>query len=391
MAVRPYKPKENKWWIDITLGRKFRHREVFEGTYEEALIYEQELKKHLSQREKQKGTITIKQIAEEYLNFVKIHQAERTFKEKNRIILTQIIPFFGKFSFEMITTQLIDAYKLKRLKEIQQRGLGFKGTRTVNIELTVLSAMSRFAAERGYIQEPLKIKLLPHRYKLPSPLSFEETKRFLEAAKTEPFYYALFLCMYHAGLRRNEVLNLTWDDIFFEHGFIRVRKAKMNKERFVPMSKMLRKALLHLKAKRTDDNPLVFPSPITKGPLTDIKRAIKRIAQRAGIERKITPHQLRHSFATHLLEFGVDLRTIQALLGHEKITTTQIYTKVALPTLYKAIQILENEACRHRRHQVVNECPDWSGRRDSNPRPTAWQAVALPSKQGKKNKNKKNK
>ena len=81
MAVRPYKPPD-KWWIDITLGRKFRHREVFEGSYEEALIYEQELKKHLAQREKQKGTITIKQIAEEYINFVKIHQAEKTFKEK---------------------------------------------------------------------------------------------------------------------------------------------------------------------------------------------------------------------------------------------------------------------------------------------------------------------
>ena len=377
MAVRPYKPEENKWWIDITLGRKFRHREVFQGTYEEAVIYEQELKKYLAQTQKQeKKNITIKQIAEEYLQFVKIHQAERTFKEKKRIILTQIIPFFGKFSFEMITPKLIDAYKLKRLREIQQRG--FTGTRTVNIELNVLSAMSRFAAERGYIQEPLKIKPLPHRYKLPEPLSFDETKRFLEAAKTEPFYYAFFLCMYHAGMRRNEVLNLTWDDIFFEHGFIRVKKAKMNKERFVPMSKMLRKALLRLKATRTGNNPLVFPSPVTGKPLNDIRRAIKRIAKRAGIERKITPHQLRHSFATHLLEAGVDLRIIQALLGHEKITTTQIYTKVALPVLYEAIQILEDEACRHRRHQVVNEFSEKSGRRDSNPRPTAWQAAALP-------------
>jgi hypothetical protein len=80
VAVRPYKP--GKWWIDITLGRKFRHREVFEGSYEEALIYEQELKKHLSQSQKQKHATTIKQIAEEYLQFVKIHQAEKTFKEK---------------------------------------------------------------------------------------------------------------------------------------------------------------------------------------------------------------------------------------------------------------------------------------------------------------------
>jgi len=135
-------------------------------------------------------------------------------------------------------------------------------------------------------------------------------------------------------MRKNEVFNLTWDDIFFEHGLIRVRKAKMNKERFVPMSQTLKKALLHLKATRTDDNPLVFPSPKTGKPLNDIRRVILRIAKRAGIERKITPHRLRHSFATHLLESGVDLKTIQALLGHEDIKTTQIYTKVAMPVLY---------------------------------------------------------
>jgi len=97
MAVRPYKPEENKWWIDISLGRKYQHREVFEGTYEKAVVYEQELKKYLAQREKHKGTIMIRQIAEEYLQFVKIHQAEGTFKEKQRILSTHIIPFLVTF------------------------------------------------------------------------------------------------------------------------------------------------------------------------------------------------------------------------------------------------------------------------------------------------------
>jgi len=378
VAVRPYKP--GKWWIDITLGRRCRHREVFEGTYEEALIYEQELKKHLSQAQKQKHATTIKQIAEEYLHFVKIHQAEKTFKEKKRIIQSLIVPFFGKFSFDMITSRLIDAYKLKRLRELQTKGV--KGTRAINVELNVLSSMSKFAVERGYITEPLKIKRLPHRYKLPDPLDLQTTLKFLEAAKEEPFYYALFLCLYYAGMRKNEVLNLTWDDILFEWNLIRIRKAKMNKERFVPMAQILKEALLALKTSRQNIETLVFPSQRTGKPLVDIRKAIQRIAKKAGIERKITPHQLRHSFATHLLEAGVDLRTIQALLGHEDIKTTQIYTKVALPVLYRAIQILEATTSRH--HVVIDDQPPFffpmeiSGREDLNLRPPAPKAGALP-------------
>jgi integrase/recombinase XerD len=339
MSVRLYK-QPNKWWIDITIGRKYRFREIFEGTYEEAVIYEQELKKHLSIKQNKKATLTIQQIAYEYLEYVKIHQAEKTWKEKHRIILKHIIPFFGNFTFELLSPKIIDSYKLKRLKELQDKSI--KGYRTVNIELNILSNMSRFAFERGYTSEPLKnLKRLPHRYKLPEPLDIDTALKFLNAAKEEPFYYALFLCLYHAGMRKNEVFHLQWSDIFFEHNFIRVLKAKMNKERFIPMSKQLKDALLNLKSLRADVNPLVFPSPQTGKPLTDIRRAIRRITKKAGIERKISPHQLRHTFATHLLEQGIDIRAIQALLGHEQITTTQIYTKVALPVLQHAIQALE--------------------------------------------------
>ena len=292
-----------------------------------------------------------------------------------------IVPFFGKFSFDMITPKLIDAYKLKRLRELQAKGV--KGTRAINVELNVLSSMSKFAVERGYISEPLKIKRLPHRYKLPEPLDLQSTLKFLEAAKEKPFYYALFLCLYYGGMRKNEVFNLTWNDIFFEWNLIRIKKGKMNKERYVPMAQILKDALLALKAstQNTKTN-LVFPSPQTGKPLTDIRKAIQRIAKKAGIERKITPHQLRHSFATHLLEAGVDLRTIQALLGHEDIKTTQIYTKVALPALYRAIQILETTTCRH--HVVTDDHlpllypPKISGREDLNLRPPAPKAGALP-------------
>lgn len=336
MAVRPYKP--DKWLIDIRLGCKNRYYEVFQGTYEEAVIYEEELKKHL--KTDKKAVKTFSDIALEYLEYVRVHQAEKTYRNKHRMLLKHLIPYFGNFSFDLITPKLVDGYKIKRLRELKERGIA--GYREVNLELLCLTNMSKFAFERGYTDNILKnIQKLPYRRKLPEPLDVNTALRFIEAAKAEPFYYALLLCLYHAGMRKNEAFNLRWSDIFWDYNLIKVTKAKGNRERFIPMTRPLREALLALRSSRTTENPLVFPSPVTGKPLTEIRRAIQRIARRAGIDTRIHPHQLRHTFATHLLEHGVDIRAIQALLGHADISTTQIYTKVALPLLQMAIQTLE--------------------------------------------------
>lgn len=341
MSVKSYKPEQNKWLIDIRLGRKKRYREVFQGSYEEALVYEEKLKLYLTN--KSKGfTKSISEIAYEYLEHVRIHQSEKTFKDKQRMLMKNLLPFFGSFSFDIVDQKMIDSYKMIRLRELKEKNI--KGYRAINLELLCLSNLSRFAFERGYTDKIItNIKKLPYRRKIPEPLSYEEAVKFLESAKAEPFYYALLLCLYHAGMRKNEVFNLQWKDILFEHGLIRISKAKGSKERFVPLNETLRQALLNWRecSKNVAPHTLVFPSPVTGKPLVDIRRAIKRISKRAGLSIKIHPHQLRHSFATHLLEKGIDIRAIQALLGHEEITTTTIYTKVALPILRDAVKRLE--------------------------------------------------
>ena len=130
------------------------------------------------------------------------------------------------------------------------------------------------------------------------------------------------------------------------------RGGKGDKTRTVPLTQTLSEAMRkhfslmndiisNPKTKVQWDETLPFPSQQTGKQLTDIRRPLWNAIKKAGISRKVTPHILRHSFATHMLEADADLRTIQELLGHEDITTTQVYTHVAIKKKRTAIDLLE--------------------------------------------------
>lgn len=347
--VRNYKNNPNKWLIDISCGKKHRFREVFNGTYEEALAYERILKEKLSVIKKNKdfhNFVTISQIAPLYLKHVELHQSFNTFKNKKRMIEKHIIPFFGDYTFDMIKPYLVDKYKEIRLKEIQANQKSSKsGYREINLELLCLTNMSRYARENGYSNKILvikEIKKLPYKRPLIEPLDFKTKDLFFEHAKSEPLYYCLFLSMYQAALRKDEALNLKWDDINFDSNKIFITKGKGNKQRIINMCSDLREALLKLYKMRDQNSKYIFVSKKTKKPLKDVRKAIKRICKRAGIKRKITPHLFRHTCATHLLLKNVDIRIIQSVLGHEDITTTTIYAKVLPTAQEEAIKKLES-------------------------------------------------
>ncbi len=325
---------KDKWLIDIRLGRKARHRETFHGREDEAFIYERELKKQLGKPVRDNETIA--GLIEPYLEWVKLHQSEKTFKDKKKMFFSKILLFFGNMYPDFINTTLMEQYEKKRIEDIQAIGR-YRGHRQVNLEILCLSALIRWAYEHGYCSETLiKTKKLPYKKPLPQVLSHHESMAFINAL--EPFYKALFLCLYHAGVRKSEAFNLKRQDIFFNTKLIKVT-GKGNKERYIPMTKKLEHALWEVL--QSHNSELVFPSPKTGKPLTDIRRAIQRAKEKAGITKKIYPHLFRHSFATHLLEDGGDLRVIQMLMGHAEITTTQIYTHVALPHLRRTIDLLE--------------------------------------------------
>jgi integrase/recombinase XerD len=211
---------------------------------------------------------------------------------------------------------------------------------SVYLEIAALRAFYRFAEDEKLLPTNIAEHLsLPRRWKrLPKALTIQEIERLLapEAPETPPSLcdQAVLELAYASGLRLSELRTLRLEQLHLEAGFINV-VGKGNKERVVPVG---RKAVAALERYLAAGRPqLVTPrSPaslfLTRrgtpfAPVTLWLR-IKQRVRRAGIARNVTPHMLRHSFATHLLEHGADLRVIQELLGHASISTTEVYTHV---------------------------------------------------------------
>jgi integrase/recombinase XerD len=174
--------------------------------------------------------------------------------------------------------------------------------------------------------------------KLPVVLSLEEVNRFFQAI-TGLRHRAILMTAYSAGLRISEVLALRVDDIDSQRMVIRIRQAKGSKDRYVMLSPRLLTLLReYWKARRRkleEPSPWLFPGTVPGQPLSDkpVYEACQAACLAAGLDKHVTVHTLRHSFATHLLEDGTDLRTIQILLGHRSLNTTARYLHVATAAL----------------------------------------------------------
>jgi len=186
------------------------------------------------------------------------------------------------------------------------------------------------------------VKGMPHRFydirrpqkkhKLPVVLSKKEVQRLFMVCKNIKHRCIIGL-LYSAGLRRSELLNLKVQDIDSDRMCIHVKNAKGGKDRISILSKSL---LTDLRKYYRQYRPKTFIVEGIKGQSysgCSVGKVVDRMAKRANIQKKVSPHTLRHSFATHLLESGTDLRYIQALLGHSSSKTTEIYTHVATSQL----------------------------------------------------------
>jgi integrase/recombinase XerD len=263
---------------------------------------------------------------------------------------TDLELFFQCRTLDDLTLQGIQAY-------MQSRACTSLKASTLGRRLSSLRVYSRFLLKEGHIREnPMKYLDAPRKTRsLPSLLSPQETQNLIQAAQALPEMDCVRLeamteLIYGSGMRVTELVSLKLAQIrsALQEGapaclYI---QGKRGKERMVPLTpwaverlkKYLKVRPVFLKGAK--ESPWLFPSTSAQGHLTRqrLGQLMKQLALEAGLDPcRVSPHVLRHAFATHLLQGGADLRSVQMLLGHEDISTTQIYTHVAINHLQELV------------------------------------------------------
>ena len=216
---------------------------------------------------------------------------------------------------------------------------------TLNATITGLRFFFEVTLGRGELMTMMSAVREPHR--LPVVLSREEVARLLAAVRS-PKHRAALSVAYGAGLRASEVVALKVSDVDGQRMTLRVEQGKGRKDRYALLSPVLLETLrTWWRAARQQGTMLcggwLFPGMDPTDPITtrQLNRAVHLAATAAQIDKRVSLHTLRHSFATHLLEQKVDIRVIQVLLGHKKIETTVLYTQVATEILREVVSPLE--------------------------------------------------
>ena len=233
---------------------------------------------------------------------------------------------------------------------IYEQSLNDLKSSTISRRISTIKNFFLFLENEKIATNLVKEVILPKKEKhIPTFLSIDEIKNLLNVFdETKPTEYrdkTMVLVMYSAGLRVSELINLEKRSINFEEKLITL-KGKGNKERFVPLNYIALEYLNNYLSQNKNNkvfskSKYLFINKKDGKPLTRqyFFVELNKYAKRAGIDKKISPHTLRHSFATHLLENGADLRVVQELLGHSKIETTQIYTHLSTKKILDALDL----------------------------------------------------
>lgn len=260
------------------------------------------------------------------------NRSEHTLLAYNNDI-TQFIDFTARelnVESENLTVDQVDIYIVRSfLGELTDQGMERK---SMARKLSALRAFFKFLCREGILQKnPVQRIATPKLgRKLPHFLFLEQVEKLLQAPDCTTLLGArdqmMLELLYGSGLRVSELAGLNRQDVDSEGTLLRVR-GKGNKERLVPLTKYAIEAIQAYLQKREDQHvALLLNYQGSRLSTRSIRRILDKIALEAGLTQHLHPHMLRHSFATHLLDGGADLRSVQELLGHAKLSSTQIYT-----------------------------------------------------------------
>ena len=258
--------------------------------------------------------------------------------------VAQFARHFGQ-SPDVLGTEHVREYQLYLIKE--------KKVAWSSLNVTVSALKFFYNATLGKEWKGSAIPFPKKQKKLPVVLSVGEIGAFFAAIENQK-HWMIFTLMYATGLRISETLNLIPADIDSNRMVIRVRQGKGKKDRYVPLSATLLDSLRNYwRAYRP--KPWLFPGMIPGKPLnrSAVERLAPRFRTKARITKPVTPHTMRHCFATHLLEAGTDLRTIQLLMGHRSLNSTAVYLHVATqaPQVTDKLTDLFETATKKQKHK----------------------------------------
>ena len=283
---------------------------------------------------------SLNELIEEYLRYLLIDKGYSTNTiESYRLDLQKFLEFNKNKDIDNISNDDLKKY-VKHLKEIDLN------EKSISRNISCLKSFYKFLIIGKYVNNNPSDSLFMPKIKksLPKILTEDEVLKLLDITLNDNFSYrnkAMIELMYATGLRVSELINLKLQDIDLNQNIVRI-VGKGNKERVIPIgeyaSEYLEKYVYNYRGsmiKQNNTEYLFLNNHGKKMTRQGFFKIIKNIAKEKGITKDLSPHTIRHSFASHLLKYGADLRTIQELLGHSDISTTQIYTHITNEELKK--------------------------------------------------------
>ena len=271
----------------------------------------------------------------DFKNFIDLEKKYSKHTVNSYIIDLKEFNFFLKKNGSKLKENLNYSFVRKWIVELSEKGLS---KRTINRKTSSLKSYFNFLISINKIDSsPLKnhknLKIEP---KIVIPFNQKELKKVFEIFENKNHYSTrdslIIDTLYSTGIRRNELINLKTKDIYFDKSLLKV-KGKRNKERLVPVLPSLLKRMKIF----INDNPTntyFFESKKGKkiSPST-IYRVVTKYFRLVSTKNKISPHVIRHSFATHMVNNGADINSVKEILGHSSLSSTQIYTKIKVPKM----------------------------------------------------------